>query len=168
VLRRNCFAQLAGHVNGRHCRQRVGISFAGIAKTLPFPACQSRHDRSLRRTNKPCVSLGDKMRTADLVAPKPKGMSQRTCQRKRVEIEWCEGQANHLFAKRFAHELPERPVLSWQPLDKAKAMSSISALDESPQQLPSLCFGFVDIVTKLTELAKNSLVRDEMSTLSSQ
>jgi hypothetical protein len=98
---------------GRSALQAARRYFlAGIATTSPIPACQSRHDRSLRRTNKPCVSLGDKMGTAHLVAPKPKGMSQRTYQRKRVEIEWCEGQENHLFTKRFAHEVQELPVLS--------------------------------------------------------
>lgn len=39
--------------------------------------------------------------------PKPKGMWQRTYQRKRFEIEWCEDQADHLFIAKFAHLLSE-------------------------------------------------------------
>jgi hypothetical protein len=50
-------------------------------------------------------ALGGERGTAHFIAPRPKGMSQRKYQRKRFEIEWCEGQRNRLFIAKFAHLL---------------------------------------------------------------
>jgi hypothetical protein len=66
---------------------------------------EPRYDRMLRRANKIRRALGGEAGTANWIAPRPKGMSQRTYQRKRSEIEWCEGQANHLFIEQFRHLL---------------------------------------------------------------
>ncbi|MFT5616776.1 MAG: hypothetical protein ACI8Q6_004083, partial [Granulosicoccus sp.] len=43
--------------------------------------------------------------TAHFIAWKPKGMWQRTYQRKRFEIEWCEDQANIAFISMYSHLL---------------------------------------------------------------
>ena len=102
-----------GIVNGRHCLRRVGKVFAGGRYFLcrhcynVAYASQSepRYDRMLRRANKLRTALGGEAGTANWIAPKPKGMWQRTYQRKRFEIEWCENQANHHFLSKFAHLL---------------------------------------------------------------
>lgn len=102
-----------GIINGRHCGRRVGKLFAGgkyflcrhcysIAYTSQSEA---RHDRMLRRANKLRTALGGEPGAAYWIAPKPKGMWQRTYQRKRFEIEWCEKQADQLFLSKFAHFL---------------------------------------------------------------
>ena len=57
----------------------------------------------LRYTNKLRMLLGGEPGMAYWITNKPKGMWQRTYQRKRFEIEWCKGQADHHFIKRFAH-----------------------------------------------------------------
>ena len=44
---------------------------------------------------------------AHWIAPKPKGMWQRTYQRKRFELQWCEDQANRLFIGKFQRLLSE-------------------------------------------------------------
>lgn len=100
-----------GIVHGRHCTQRVGKLFAGgryflcrhcynIAYTSQS---EPPYDRMLRRANKLRTALGGKAGTANWIAPKPKGMWQRTYQRKRFEIEWCENQADQHFLSNFAH-----------------------------------------------------------------
>ena len=45
--------------------------------------------------------------TAHWIAFKPKGMWQRTYNRNRIEIEWCEGQADQLFLSKFVHLLSQ-------------------------------------------------------------
>tara|TARA_R110002020_G_scaffold434876_1_gene645046 strand:+ start:10109 stop:10321 length:213 start_codon:yes stop_codon:yes gene_type:complete len=59
----------------------------------------------LRRANKLRTALGGEPGTAHLIALKPKGMWQRTYDRKRFEIQWCENLANQLFLSKFAHLL---------------------------------------------------------------
>lgn len=103
----------SGIVNGRHCGRRVGKLYAGGKYFLcrhcyrinHSSQCESRYDRMLRRANKTRVALGGKAGTAHWVAPKPKGMWQRTYQRKRFEIEWCENQADQQFIAKFVHLL---------------------------------------------------------------
>jgi hypothetical protein len=104
-----------GVVNGRHCGRRVSKLFSGGRYFLCRHcyniayASQSepRHDRMLRRANKLRASLGGEMGTAYWIAPKPKGMWQRTYQRKRFEIEWCEDQANQAFLSEYRHILSQ-------------------------------------------------------------
>ncbi len=100
-----------GVVQGRHCGRRVGKLFSG-GKYFLCRHCynvgyssqsEPRYDRMLRRANKLRMALGGEPGTAYWIAPKPKGMWQRTYQRMRFEIEWCEGQANQDFRRRFAH-----------------------------------------------------------------
>ncbi|WP_281856844.1 hypothetical protein [Litoreibacter halocynthiae] len=100
-----------GIVNGRHCGRRVGKLFAGgkyflcrHCYTIAYSSqSEARYDRMLRRANKLRTALGGEPGTAHWIAPKPKGMWQRTYQRKRLEIEWCEGRADHLFIDKFRH-----------------------------------------------------------------
>lgn len=102
-----------GVVNGRHCRRRVGKLFAGgryflcrhCYNVTYGSQSEARYDRMLRRANKLRRALGGEPGTANWIAPRPKGMWQRTYARKRSEIEWCEGQANHLFIAQFQHLL---------------------------------------------------------------
>ncbi|MGC1505788.1 MAG: hypothetical protein WA782_16790 [Sulfitobacter sp.] len=102
-----------GVVNGRPCCRRVGKLFSG-GKYFLCRHCyrigyasqsEARHDRLLRRANKMRMALGGEPGTAYWIAPKPKGMWQRTYQRKRFEIEWCENQADRLFLSKFSHLL---------------------------------------------------------------
>ena len=53
------------------------------------------------------MALGGEPGSAHWIAPKPKGMWQRTYQRKRWEIQWCEDQANQLFLSKFRHVLSD-------------------------------------------------------------
>jgi hypothetical protein len=62
----------------------------------------------LRRANKIRRALGGEPGTTNWIAPKPKGMWQRTYQRKQFEIEWCEYRANKLFVRKYKH-----PLRSW-------------------------------------------------------
>ena len=109
------YARCPGVVNGRHCRRSVGKLFAGgryfLCRHCYSVAYTSQseagYDRMLRRANKIRMELGGEPGTAHWIAPKPKGMWQRTYQLKRGEIEWCEGQANHGFIERFAHLLSQ-------------------------------------------------------------
>ncbi|MEH6738276.1 MAG: hypothetical protein V7695_07005 [Sulfitobacter sp.] len=102
-----------GVVNGRNCGRRVGKLFSGGRYFLCRHCYQiayssqseARYDRMLRRANKLRMALGGEPGTAHWIAQKPKGMWQHTYKRKRFEIEWCEGQANHLFIAKFAHLL---------------------------------------------------------------
>jgi hypothetical protein len=102
-------------VDGKSCWRRVGKLFAG-GKYFLCRHCynvayssqsEPRYDRMLRRANKLRMALGGEPGTAHWIAPKPKGMWQRTYQRKRFEILWCEDQANRLFIARFQHLLSE-------------------------------------------------------------
>lgn len=104
-----------GVVNGRHCGRRVGKLFSG-GRYFLCRHCYSivyssqsevDYDRMLRRANKLRMALGGEPGTAHWIAPKPKGMWQRTYDRKRLEIEWCEDQADRLFLSRFCHLLGE-------------------------------------------------------------
>lgn len=104
-----------GVINGRHCGRRVGKLFSGGRYFLCrhcyrvgySSQSEARYDRMLRRANKLRMALGGEPGTAHWIAPKPKGMWQRTYQRKRFEIEWCENQADRLFLSRFCHLLGE-------------------------------------------------------------
>ncbi len=102
-----------GIVNGRHCGRRVGKLFSG-GKYFLCRHCYNvayssqselRYDRMLRRANKLRTELGGEPGSAHWIAPKPKGMWQRTYQRKRFEIQWCENQADRLFLRKFSHLL---------------------------------------------------------------
>ncbi len=59
----------------------------------------------LRRANKARVALGGEAGTAYWIAPKPKGMWQRTYERKRNGIERDEAQADRLFMAKYRHRL---------------------------------------------------------------
>lgn len=104
-----------GNVNGKQCRRRVGKLFSGgryflcrhCYEVAYNSQAEARYDRMLRRANKLRLSLGGEAGTAHWIAPKPKGMWQRTYQRKRFEIEWREGQADHLFIEKYAKLLSE-------------------------------------------------------------
>jgi hypothetical protein len=107
-----------GVVNGRSCGRRVGKLFSG-GKYFLCRHCYSiayssqpeaRYDRMLRRANNIRMELGGEPGTAHWIAPKPKGMWQRTYQRKRFEIEWCENQADQLFLSKFAHLLSAKKL----------------------------------------------------------
>lgn len=102
-----------GVVNGRSCHRRVGKLYLG-GKYFLCRHCyrigyasqsEARHDRLLRSANKMRMALGGEPGTACWIAPKPKGMWQRTYQRKRFEISWCENQADRLFLCKFDHLL---------------------------------------------------------------
>lgn len=100
-----------GVVSGNHCGRRVGKLFAGGRYFLCRHCYQiaygsqseARYERMLRRANKLRIALGGEAGTANWIAPKPKGMWQRTYERTTREIEWCEGQADCIFTARFAH-----------------------------------------------------------------
>mgnify|MGYP003135067134 FL=1 len=102
-----------GIVNGLDCTRRVGKVFAGgryflcrhCYNVAYSSQSEPRYDRMLRRANKLRTALGGEPGTANWIAPKPKGMWQRTYQRKRFEIEWCENQADQHFLSIFAHVL---------------------------------------------------------------
>lgn len=102
-----------GIVNGRHCGRRVGKLFLGGRYFLCRHCCniaytsqsEPSHDRMLRRANKLRKALGGEPGPAYWIGPKPKGMWERTYQRKRIEIERCEENANQLFMAKFAHFL---------------------------------------------------------------
>ncbi|MEP4981587.1 hypothetical protein [Ascidiaceihabitans sp.] len=102
-----------GVVNGRHCGRRVGKLFSGGCYFLCrhcynvnyASQSETRYDRMLRRENKLRMALGGEPGTAHWIAPKPRGMWQRTYQRKRLEIEWRENQADQLFIASFSHLL---------------------------------------------------------------
>ncbi|MBU0641860.1 MAG: hypothetical protein KJ731_11950 [Alphaproteobacteria bacterium] len=104
-----------GVVYDKPCRRRVGKLFSGgkyflcrhCYKVAYSSQSEARYDRMLRRANKLRTALGGEPGTAHWIAPKPKGMWQRTYQRKRFEIEWCEHQADQHFIARFAHFLGE-------------------------------------------------------------
>ncbi len=102
-----------GVVSGQHCRRRVGKLFAGGTYFLCrhcynvsySSQSEAQYDRLLRRANKLRIALGGEPGSASWIAERPKGMWHRTYQRKRLEIDWCEQKANHLFIERFAHVL---------------------------------------------------------------
>lgn len=102
-----------GVVNGQRCGRRVGKLYAGgryflcrhCYRVTYTSQSEARYDRMLRRANKLRMELGGEPGTASWIAFKPKGMHQRTYERKRFEIEWCESQANHLFLSKFQNLL---------------------------------------------------------------
>jgi len=110
------YFQCSGVVDGRHCRRRVGKLFAAgnyflcrhCYRIAYGSQSEPRYDRMLRRANKLRLELGGEIGTAHWIAPKPKGMWQRTYEQKRFEIEWCENQANVLFIQKFRHLLTEK------------------------------------------------------------
>lgn len=102
-----------GVVNGRSCGRRVGKLFAGgryflcrhCYNVAYSSQSEPRADRLLRRANKLRMALGGEPGTAHWIAPKPKGMWERTYQKILVEIEQCEGEANHLFLSKYRNIL---------------------------------------------------------------
>jgi hypothetical protein len=102
-----------GVVNGRHCQRRVGKLFLGRkyflcrhCYNLTYTSqSEPKCDRALRRANKIRMALGGEPGMAHWIATKPKGMWQRTYQRKRWEIDHYENQANQLFINKFQHLL---------------------------------------------------------------
>lgn len=110
------YAICSGVVNGQHCGRRVGKLFAGgvyffcrHCYQLAY-ASQSelRYDRLLRRANKLRMALGGEPGAAHWIAPKPNGMWERTYERKRFEIDWCEHQANVAFLHKYGQFLSEQ------------------------------------------------------------
>ena len=107
------YFQCPGVLNGWRCKRRIAKLFMGGRYFLCRHCNDIRYssqsdprcDRLLRRANKLRMALGGEPGTAYLIAPRPKGMWQRTYQRKRSEIEWCEGQADQLFLSKFRHVL---------------------------------------------------------------
>ncbi|SFO39206.1 hypothetical protein SAMN04487859_1392 [Roseovarius lutimaris] len=107
-----------GVVSGRHCGRRVGKLFMGGRYFLCrhcynigyASQSEARYDRMLRRANKLRTALGGEPGTGYCIAPRPKGMWQRTYQRKRFEIEWCESQANQAFLSKYSYLLSEDEV----------------------------------------------------------
>lgn len=107
-----------GIVSGRHCGRRVGKLFSGgryflcrHCYNIAYSSqSEARHDRLRHRANKMRMALGGEPGTAQWIAPKPKGMWQRTYQRKRLEIERCEDQADREFLARFRHLLSAEEI----------------------------------------------------------
>lgn len=116
------YARCPGVVNGTHCGRRIGKLYAGgryflcrHCYDLAYSSqSDARHTRFLRRANKLRMALGGEPGTAYFIAPKPKGMWQRTYQRKRDEIEWCEYQSDLAFLEAMGDRLTddERRLLS--------------------------------------------------------
>lgn len=102
-----------GVVNGTACGRRVGKMFAGgryfLCRHCYSIAYSSQsepaYDRALRRANKMRKALGGEPGTAQFIAPKPKGMWQRTYERRRNAIEHSEHQANLLFRSKYRNLL---------------------------------------------------------------
>jgi hypothetical protein len=109
------YFQCPGVLNGRRCKRRIAKLFLGGRYFLCRHCNNIRYssqsdprcDRLLRRANKLRMALGGEPGTAYWIAPKPKGMWQRTYQRKRREIEWCERQADQAFLSKYRHILSE-------------------------------------------------------------
>jgi hypothetical protein len=88
------FFMCPGVMNGRVCRSRVEKQFAGGSYFLRrhcynvayTSQSEARYDRMSRRANKLRMALGGEPGSAHWIAPQPKGMWQRTYQRKRFEI----------------------------------------------------------------------------------
>lgn len=110
-----------GGVHGGNCQRRVGKLYAGgkfflcrnCTKLAYSSQSEPSYDRMLRRANKLRTALGGEPGVAYSIAPKPKGMWQRTYQRKLSEIDWCEDQADQLFQSKISHRLSpeERKML---------------------------------------------------------
>lgn len=107
------YGRCPGVLSDRHCGRRVGKLFSA-GRYFLCRHCYSiaygsqsepRYDRMLRRANKLRIALGGEPGAANWIAQKPKGMWQRTYQRKRFEIDWCESQANAAFVEKFSHLL---------------------------------------------------------------
>ena len=103
------FFRCPGVVGGRQCGRRVGKLFSGGRYILcrhcysVAYASQSEpiYDRALRRANKKRKALGGEPGTAFFIAPRPKGMWERTYQRRRAEIKHAEYQANLHFLSKY-------------------------------------------------------------------
>lgn len=102
-----------GVVNGVHCGRRVCKLFAGgryflcrHCYDLSYRSqSEDKADRALRRANSIRMALGGEPGTAHWIAPKPKGMWQRTYNRKHWEILHYENKANQLFLSKYRHVL---------------------------------------------------------------
>ena len=102
-----------GITHGRPCDRRVGKLFAAgryflcrhCYRIAYASQSETIEDRLLRRANKRRAALGGQHGTAYGIAPKPKGMWQRTYDQHCHEIEWCEDQANRAFLGRYRHFL---------------------------------------------------------------
>jgi hypothetical protein len=107
------YARCPGVVNGKHCGRRVGKLFAGgryflcrhCYRLAYGSQSEPRHYRMMRRANKLRIALGGEPGAAHWIAPRPKGMWERTYRRKCYEIDWCENQANTEFLEQFGHLL---------------------------------------------------------------
>ena len=107
------YASCPGVVNGLHCGRRVGKLFLGGRYFLCrhcynvsySSQSEPKPDRALRRANKIRMALGGEPGGAHWIASKPKGMWQRTYQRKRWIIQENEHQANIAFLRKFGHML---------------------------------------------------------------
>ncbi len=102
-------------VDGVPCGRRVGKLYSG-GKLFLCRHCyqlgyasqsEARHSRLLHRANKLRMALGGEPGTAYYIAPKPKGMWQRTYQRMRNEIDWCEYQSSLAFLETMADRLTD-------------------------------------------------------------
>ncbi|WP_052068493.1 hypothetical protein [Thalassobacter stenotrophicus] len=109
------YACCPGVVNGTPCGRRVGKLYSG-GKFFRCRHCyklgyssqsEARHYRLLRRANKLRMALGGEPGAASFIAPKPKGMWERTYEQMCAEIEWCEHQANFAFLTSHGHFLSE-------------------------------------------------------------
>jgi hypothetical protein len=104
-----------GVVNGTPCRRRVAKLFKGgryfLCRHCYSVAYASQSEdnasRMLSRANSLRMALGGEPGTAHWIAPKPKGMWQRTYEKHCSEIEWFEYQADHHFIVKFAHLLSD-------------------------------------------------------------
>lgn len=113
------YARCPGIVGGRHCQRRVGKLFAGGNYFLCrhcydvgyYSQSETSADRALRRANKIRRELGGEPGTAHWIAPKPKGMWERTYRQKCWKIETSEHQANLLFLSQY------RDILSPEELE---------------------------------------------------
>lgn len=102
-----------GFVDGKCCGRRVGKLFLGgryflcrHCHSISYTSqSEERHYRLMRRANKLRMALGGEPGAAHLIARKPKGMWQRTYERKRHEINWRENEADRYFLEKFAHRL---------------------------------------------------------------
>lgn len=107
-----------GIVSTQRCNRRVGKLFAGgkyfLCRHCYNVAYQSQseaqHDRLLRRANKLRMALDGEHESLTFMAKRPKGMWQKTYQRKMLEIEKCEEQANIAFIRKYAHILSTREI----------------------------------------------------------
>lgn len=84
-----------------------------LLQTRLLQSAEALHYRLLRRANKLRMALGGDPGTASFIAPRPKGMWQRTYQRMWNEIEWCEYHSDLAFLDTMGDRLTpeERKML---------------------------------------------------------